>query len=142
MSEPRGLEERSVPVPGDLRRFLVRVNDAIGRGEPEALIPSDDLLQNDRIYGGLNEGGGDVWGFTYFPTDDWHPKWELVLTRGQIAGIAEGTEGVLTLWFCTAEGCGVRVPIAGVDVPVPRGVEGTEEVINCTGWSSSGGCRR
>lgn len=31
MSQPRDLEKRSVPVPDDLRRFLVRVNESITR---------------------------------------------------------------------------------------------------------------
>lgn len=110
MSKRRALVRRVVEIPGDLRAFLSEVSGRIERGEPDALTASDDLLQGSGVYGGRNEEGGDVWGFTYFPTDDWHPKWELALTRDELRGIAEGTVREVALWFCPVEGCGYAYP--------------------------------
>lgn len=105
---PKARVEREVEIPGPLRDFLAHVSSLIIAADPDAMIESDDLLQDESVpvYGGRIYADGDEWGFTYFPADDARVKWELLLTSAQLAAIASGETKTLTLGFCRNAKCG------------------------------------
>jgi len=103
--EPKRLE--TMALPPELVEFLREVSGRIERGEPEAMIESDDLLQCDHTYGGRIEADGDEWGFTYFLGRP-KPKWELVFTSAQIKEIAAGAVREIPLSTCNDPACGNR----------------------------------
>ena len=56
MSGHEELVRRTVGIPVDLREFLAGVGGKIERGEHDAVVESDDLLQADGVYGGRWRG--------------------------------------------------------------------------------------
>jgi hypothetical protein len=78
-----------VAVPQDLREFLVDVHRRIADGDEAATIPSDDLLQSERAYGGL-VGGAGRYSFVYFPGRGTSVRWEFTLLASEIEEIGAG----------------------------------------------------
>lgn len=97
--------KQCVPIPEDLSGFLKYVYELILKKDEVTTIPSDDLIQSDFIFGGLIEGGGFEYGFTYFPEKGTRHRWELVLTAGQLEDIHEGGLEYLDLWECKSKKC-------------------------------------
>lgn len=95
-----------VPIPKGLKQFLKEVYESILEKDEATTIPSDDLLQDAFIYGGLNEEGGGEYGFTYFPKMG--TKWELNFTVDQLKGIYKDRTTHLDLWTCASKDCKCR----------------------------------
>ena len=84
--------------------FMRDVNQRITEGDEAATsIESDDLLQCDRVYGGLYDVAARRFGFCYFHTDD--DTWDFDLDADQIAAIANRTITHLNLWQCAGGEC-------------------------------------
>lgn len=94
----------TVELPSDFTSFMRDVIQRIADGDEAATtIESDDLLQCDRVYGGLYDVAGQRFGFRYFHADD--ATWDLDLDAQQIAQIANGTLTALNLWQCSGGKC-------------------------------------
>ena len=93
-------------IPDDLREFMADVREQIRSKDESAVIPSDDLLQSETAYGGLEKKGQPWYGFVYFPARSTHPKWTLRFHVTDIERIADGAVGELTLWSCKDKACG------------------------------------
>jgi len=104
------LEPRATAIPPDLAAFLAGVSARIERGDAEAMIESDDLLQCDCAYGGRNDGNGDTWGFTYFPVPGEGHRWEIALTRNELRRIGDASLRQVALYFCSRPGCRSAFP--------------------------------
>jgi len=100
----RKIKQR-VSIPKDLGEFLKHVYELILKKDESTTIPSDDLIQDDFIYGGLIEEGGVEYGFTYFPGEGTRNKWELIFTVGQLEDVREGRLKYLDLWGCKSKKC-------------------------------------
>lgn len=96
---------RTVAIPEQLRSILREVAGRIAARDEEAMVPSDDLMQADAVYGGLLEEGGSEYAFTFFPGPGTSPKWELILTVADMEAIAMGRKNELQLWGCASDGC-------------------------------------
>ena len=94
-----------VSIPEDLRRFLKEVYELILKKDEATTIPSDDLLQDSFIYGGLNGEGGNEYGFTYFPEKGTRNKWELNFTVDQLKDVHTDRTAHLDLWACASKDC-------------------------------------
>jgi hypothetical protein len=112
---PKPKLQETITIPPRLFQFLRYANHLIVGEDDAATTQSDDLIQAEEIrgwllaYGGLIEEGGSRFSFVYFSepkqTDK---KWELELTKEQIAEIAAGRLTELTLWACSAPNCGCK----------------------------------
>lgn len=85
-----------VPVPSDLREFLLEVHHRIEERDETATIPSDDLLQCERAYGGLDDDS-HRYSFVYFPGRGNHVRWEFKLLPSEIHEIGSGGSEKLTV---------------------------------------------
>jgi hypothetical protein len=61
----------------------------IASQDDAALIPSDDLLQCERGYGGLSSDGKH-YSFVYFPEPGTQARWEFKLLADEIDEIGSG----------------------------------------------------
>lgn len=96
-----------VDLPSAFTDFIRDVNRRIHDGDKAATtIQSDDLLQCERVYGGLYDIAGKRFGFRYFHSDD--ATWDFDLNAHQIAQIADGTLTALALWQCSNGKCDCR----------------------------------
>ena len=99
-------EERQIPktretvrIPQDLSSFLSDVHRMIEEGSEEATLESDDLLQCESAFGGLEDKETGIYSFTYFPDEHGtRNKWEFVLSRPEIGSIANREITQLELW--------------------------------------------
>lgn len=94
-----------VEIPESLREFFEYVNEMIETEDESSLIESDDLLQSERVYGGLTDADRGDFGFTFFPEPGNRQKWEFTLDRVDIANICEGSKTTLKLWGCQTPDC-------------------------------------
>ena len=109
-------EERQIPktaetvgIPQDLYSFLSDVHRMIEEGCEETTIESDDLLQCESAFGGLEVEETGVYSFTYFPDEHGtRNKWEFALTKPEIARISNGELTELELWACRSSACGCK----------------------------------
>lgn len=92
--------KQEVAIPEELSKFLKHVYELILAKDPLVTTQSDDLLQNDFIWGGLNYSSNIEYGFTYTPTQEKNNKWELGFTVDQLKDIYEGKIQNLTLYAC------------------------------------------
>ena len=109
-SQPGPKHPIEEPIPPDLRRFFARLSKAIDAGVEETRIPSDDLLQGDRICGGLDEEGGNTFSFTFFAGAPAHPTrvqptWSFSLDRSQLQAAGLGARPTLSFWACADPVC-------------------------------------
>ncbi len=103
---PRPKRFTEAAVPKELRAFLKNVTGLIAERDEATTIPSDDLLQSRRVYGGLIDGSADQYGFTFFPGEGTRRKWELQLSAAQIADVARREIQRFSLWACVDDSCG------------------------------------
>jgi hypothetical protein len=109
-------EERRLPkipetaeVPQDLFSFLADVHQMILDESEEATIESDDLLQCEYAYGGLEDSATGVYSFTYFPDKQGtRNTWEFALSKSEMERIAKGEITELNLWACKDSACGCK----------------------------------
>jgi hypothetical protein len=100
---------KRVQIPADLAWFLIGVYQLIVERDDRVRIPSDDLIQWKRVYGGLNSKGGSTYSFVYFPDKRGNRnKWYISLNRTGIASISRGKRKFLTLWACKTSGCNMK----------------------------------
>ena len=85
-----------VVVPRDLRDYLIDVQQRILEGDEAATIPSDDLLQCENVYGGLDRSK-DRYSFVYFPDNDRAIRWQFTLLPSEIEEIASGWTTEMTV---------------------------------------------
>ena len=101
-----------LPIPSDLHAFLKEVHRLILAEDNFAMWESDDLLQADGVYGGLNDQDGTEYGFTYYSGEYTDVKyenqatWEITLDRTEIEKIADSQITTLMLWACQVPQCG------------------------------------
>ncbi|TWT36264.1 hypothetical protein KOR34_11680 [Posidoniimonas corsicana] len=82
--------KKSVTLPAHVVELLQHANDLIGSEDDLATIPSDDLIQTEAGYGGLDRGGGNQYSFVLFPEQGTKPRWEVTLLADEIDEIASG----------------------------------------------------
>lgn len=102
---PKKKERVEVTVPRAVVAFMKEVASLIESDDESTKMESDDLLQAPRIYGGLTDEKKRLFGFTYFPTKNTQPKWELDLQEKQIRQIAHRQITRLKLLRCTRPDC-------------------------------------
>lgn len=95
-----------VDVPLAVAEFMREVSALIDAQDESATMESDDLLQAPRIYGGLTDEKRRLFGFTYFPTSETLPVWELDFEESAIRLIAAGRTSRLRLLRCKRPDCG------------------------------------
>src|SRR5262249_9568376 len=95
-------------IPGGFREFMAEVEQMIRTGADEVRIESDDLIQGDRVYGGLSDAASSVFKFTYFPSKGTRPKWQISLSSEQVAQIASDQLSTIDLFACADTSCGCR----------------------------------
>jgi hypothetical protein len=119
---PKLKVQQQVSVPKRLVELMRYAHRLIVDEDDSAATPSDDLIQitDDWVndpgrpggfsgYGGLIEEGSSQFAFVYFADGmQKRRKWELELSRDQIANIASGNMGELTLWACVSPNCGCK----------------------------------
>lgn len=81
---------RIVELPDSMIEFFASVSERIRAEDDAATIESDDLLQADRIYGGLTDRRRQIYDFTWFPETVPEERWELRLTADEIDEIGSG----------------------------------------------------
>jgi hypothetical protein len=95
-----------VSLPKKLIDFFKQVNTDIVNKVEATQIESDDLIQNDFVYGGLLDQGGSDYIFTYYPVvSSTTNYWCFILSTTEIKDIAEGKITTLNLWACQQNGC-------------------------------------
>ncbi len=81
---------KEVDLPDDIIEFFAMVNEMIQTKEDSAVMESDDLLQAERIYGGLTDRRRKVYDFTWFPESAPDERWEMQLLADEIDEIGSG----------------------------------------------------
>jgi hypothetical protein len=100
-------------VPEAFAQFMRDVVVLIDAGDAAAWMESDDLLQCERIYGGLYDAELGRYGFTYFANEErgedeeFDVCWELDFDRQEIRDIASGKVTRTQMWRCESD-CGRR----------------------------------
>ena len=106
IESPKAKEMVEVDVPTVVAEFMRDVTSLIDADDEAVTMESDDLLQAPRIYGGLTDATTHMFGFTYFPTKDTLPVWELDFRDDEIRQIATGQVTRLRLLRCKRPDCG------------------------------------
>jgi hypothetical protein len=94
----------TLDLPRAFTEFMQHVDHLISIGDPRTTMESDDLLQCDRVYGGLYDRAGRRFGFRYFHGEK--ATWEFDLSAQEIADIASGRVTQVSLWQCSGGKCG------------------------------------
>jgi hypothetical protein len=81
---------KDVELPSDIIEFFASVHDMIHTEEDSAMTESDDLLQSERIYGGLTDRRRKIYSFTWFPESAPNERWEMQLLADEIDEIGSG----------------------------------------------------
>jgi len=102
---PKPKRGQRVELPPNLLSFLRDVGARVEARDEATLIESDDLLQEESVYGGRDSEASDRFSFTYFPEPGIRQKWQFSLTEKQLIAIAHGDQPSLRLWSCTQPGC-------------------------------------
>jgi hypothetical protein len=99
-----------IVIPKRLVLFFHDVDLLIKQKDVSVTRSSDDLIQTQQqfVFGGLIEDGGDRFSFTYFPRNGSEATWEFELSAADIAAIAVGHKEALRLWRCSTRDCGYR----------------------------------
>lgn len=105
VAKPHKKELEKVTIPSRLLKFLSGVYKDILSGDESTQIESDDLLQDDFVFGGLLEKGGDEYSFCYFPTAETEHTWSFTLSKEDLKNISDGKISTLDLWSCRQDGC-------------------------------------
>jgi len=103
--EAKPKKHEIVRIPLDLQEFLSQVNNMILAKDESTTIQSDDLLQCERAYGGLDEEGGRMYSFTYFPEKGIRHKWHFSLDITDVERVADGATTELSMWACPDPEC-------------------------------------
>jgi hypothetical protein len=81
---------KEVNLPDAIIEFFASVHEMIRSKEDSAMMESDDLLQAERIYGGLMDRRRKEYRFTWFPEFAPEERWELQLLADEIDEIGSG----------------------------------------------------
>ncbi len=81
---------KQVELTSEIIDFFQGVHEMVETEEDVAMIPSDDLLQTERIYGGLTDQRHKIYDFTWFPESSPDERWEMRLFADEIDEIASG----------------------------------------------------
>ncbi len=81
---------KTVEVPAEIIEFFAYVHELIETEEDSAMTESDDLLQTERIYGGLSDRRRKIYDFTWFPASEPGERWEMRLFADEIDEIGSG----------------------------------------------------
>lgn len=81
---------KDVELPDDIIEFFASVSDMIQSEDDSAMMESDDLLQTERIYGGLSDRRRRIYSFTWFPESAPDERWEMQLLADEIDEIGSG----------------------------------------------------
>jgi hypothetical protein len=81
---------KDVELPYAIIEFFAHVHDMIQTKEDSAMTVSDDLLQAERIYGGLSDPRRKIYDFTWFPNVSPKERWEVSLLADEIDEIGSG----------------------------------------------------
>ncbi len=81
---------KDVELPDDIIEFFAIVHEMIETEEDSAMTESDDLLQSERIYGGLTDRRRKIYDFTWFPESAPDERWEMQLFSDEIDEIGSG----------------------------------------------------
>jgi hypothetical protein len=81
---------KDVELPSDIVDFFASVWEMIESREDSAMTESDDLLQSERIYGGLTDRRRKIYSFTWFPESVPSERWEMQLFADEIDEIGSG----------------------------------------------------
>jgi hypothetical protein len=81
---------KQVELPYEIIQFFAGVHEMIETEEDSAMMPSDDLLQDKGIYGGLSDARRKIYDFCWFPESVPDERWELRLFADEIDEIGSG----------------------------------------------------
>jgi len=84
MREERRLSKKpeTIEIPEGLSSFLADVHRMILEESEDATIESDDLLQCEFAYGGLEDAETGIYSFIYFPDErGTRNKWQVALSK-------------------------------------------------------------
>ena len=81
---------KDVELPDDIIEFFASVYEMMETEEDSAMMESDDLLQAERIYGGLTDRRRKVYDFVWFPESAPQERWEMQLFADEIDEIGSG----------------------------------------------------
>jgi hypothetical protein len=79
-----------VKLPYDIIQFFASVHFAILNEDEVATVVSDDLLQEESIYGGLIDPRKKLYAFTWLPDSAPNERWEFQLLADEIDEIGSG----------------------------------------------------
>ena len=101
-------------IPDEFVEFMREVAALIEQGDEAAWTESDDLLQCDCAYGGLNDTANGRYGFCYIipgrEEEEREACWAYDLGRQQVRDIAAGNVTEIDMWRCEPRDCGRRFP--------------------------------
>jgi hypothetical protein len=81
---------RRVRLPEEIIEFFAGVHEMIAVEEDAAMTESDDLLQDEGIFGGLRDSRKKLYEFTWVPKEEPGERWELRLLADEIDEIGSG----------------------------------------------------
>jgi hypothetical protein len=105
----------AVAIPAVFVEFMREVSALIKSGHESTTVEADDILQCDRVYGGLADAQTGRFSFRYFDTRE--AKWDVDLSTTQITDIASGALRRLSLWRCSRGTCACLYPAEGSYCP-------------------------
>lgn len=79
-----------VELPEDIIEFFASVHLAILNEDDAATVVSGDLLQAERIYGGLRDSNKKLYAFVWLPKSAPTERWEFELLPDEIDEIGSG----------------------------------------------------
>lgn len=98
------MDRQTVPLPGDLKAFLIKVNQMIEKDAFETKIASDDAIQDHCTSGGRVEEDVDWFGFTYI-NENTGGLWELGFSSVEIKKLIQSKKPTLALYYCPRQEC-------------------------------------
>lgn len=99
---------RDVEIPEEVVESLKTVQQLIDEGEEVTTEPSDDLLQEGCLCGGLMDDGSGRFYFSVHLRDNVPYVWDIAVTPHEIKAIAEKKLTHIPLWCCTDPQCGFK----------------------------------
>ncbi|MCA9068292.1 MAG: hypothetical protein KDA84_05185 [Planctomycetaceae bacterium] len=86
---------KEVKLTPEIVEFFAHIHEMIVTEDDAALTVSDDLLQAERIYGGLRDPDNGVYDFVWFPESEVQERWEFSLLADEIDEIGSGYRDTL-----------------------------------------------
>lgn len=98
--------KEEVVIPDELQNFLkINIYQAYLNNQQEAVIQSDDGIQNEVACAGLIDVESKIFVVTYYPDKESKYYWSFDISLDDLKEISEGKKNSLTLWKCSDTSC-------------------------------------